>query len=79
MSEYFKRKSELTSSSSKNSESLNLEEESEDLEYSNGFFERMKKHRFWLVRVLFYIVYSIWLVVVFIGMIIAWIFTWILL
>lgn len=78
MSEYFKRKSELTSSS-KNSESLNLEEESQDLERTNGFIEQMKKHRFWLVRVLFYIVYSVWLFVVFIGMIIAWIFTWILL
>lgn len=78
MSEYFKRKSELTSSS-ENSESLNLEEESQDLELSNGFIERMKNHRFWIVRILFYIVYSVWLVVAFIGMIIAWIFTWILL
>ena len=44
-----------------------------------GFIEKMKTHRFWLVRILFYIVYSVWLIVAFIGMIIAWIFTWILL
>lgn len=70
-----------------------IEENTKDLKTSNGtlleqaeeevreigFIEKMKKHRFWLVRILFYIVYSVWLVVVFIGMIIAWIFTWILL
>ena len=37
-----------------------------------SFADRMKTHRFWLVRGVFYIFYSVWMVVMAIGMFIAW-------
>ena len=37
-----------------------------------SFSERMKNHRFFLVRGIYYIFYSIWAVVMAIGMFIAW-------
>ncbi|HUH27912.1 hypothetical protein [Gelidibacter sp.] len=37
-----------------------------------SFSERMKTHRFWLVRGIYYMFYSVWAVVMAIGMFIAW-------
>lgn len=37
-----------------------------------SFSERMKTHRFLLVRVIYYFFYSIWAIVMAIGMFIAW-------
>ncbi|MBA6152351.1 hypothetical protein [Gelidibacter maritimus] len=37
-----------------------------------SFSDRMKNHRFFLVRGIYYIFYSIWAVVMAIGMFIAW-------
>lgn len=37
-----------------------------------SFTERMKTHRFFLVRGIYYIFYSIWAIVMAIGMFIAW-------
>lgn len=36
------------------------------------FTERMKTHRFFLVRGIYYIFYSVWAIVMGIGMLIAW-------
>lgn len=36
------------------------------------FSERMKSNRFWLVRGVYYIFYSVWMIVMGIGMAIAW-------
>lgn len=37
-----------------------------------SFSERMKTNRFWLVRGVYYIFYSVWMIVMGIGMFIAW-------
>ena len=37
-----------------------------------SFAERMKTHRFWLVRGVYYIFYSVWMILMGIGMFIAW-------
>ena len=36
------------------------------------FSERMKTHKFWLVRAIYFVFYSVWMVVMAIGMFIAW-------
>lgn len=40
--------------------------------HKKPFTERMKMHRFFLVRAVYYIFYSVWAVVMAIGMLIAW-------
>ena len=37
-----------------------------------SFFERWKTSRFWLVRGTYYVLYSVWMIVVVIGGFIAW-------
>ncbi|MEO9076205.1 MAG: hypothetical protein ABI263_02805 [Gelidibacter sp.] len=37
-----------------------------------SFAERMKTNRFWLVRGIYYVFYSVWAVVMGIGIVIAW-------
>ena len=37
-----------------------------------NFSERMKTHKFWLVRAIYFVFYSVWMVVMAIGMFIAW-------
>lgn len=41
-----------------------------------SFFARMKHNRFWIVRAIFYILYSIWMVVVVIALIFVWLISW---
>lgn len=37
-----------------------------------SFADRMKTNRFWVIRMLYYVFYSVWMIVMGIGMFIAW-------
>ena len=58
------------------SNELKAQQKTEESTFSNhekSFMERWKTNRFWVVRAIFYIVNSVWFIVIGIGSIIAWI------
>ncbi|MGF1557352.1 hypothetical protein [Paucihalobacter sp.] len=59
----------------KKSEKKRAHNEQQDQENSLKWIEKYKNHRFLLVRVFAYIIYSIWAAVMAIGTFIAWLFT----
>lgn len=47
--------------------------------YDDSFLEQLKTSRFWLVRGIYFIVASIWTIVMIVGGFIAWLVSWLLL
>lgn len=48
-------------------------------QYDDSFLEGLKNSRFWLVRAIYFMVASIWTVVMIVGGFIAWLISWLLL
>lgn len=65
------REARLISDQQNKTIALKKPSESSDLT-KKSFAERMKTHRFWLVRSIYFVFYSVWMVVMAIGMFIAW-------
>lgn len=64
---------DMTSNSlARRQKELRLEREAEKNAKREEVIEKWKKHRFWLVRISYLILHSIWIVAVSIGGFIAW-------
>lgn len=60
------------------SEAAAEDDQQSDIEKMKSFFVKMKTHRFFLIRFIYYILFSIWLIAVMIAGLIAWIISMLL-
>lgn len=50
----------------------NEQRKKEQVEAENSFFNKLRNHRFWIVRIFATILYSVWVIILAIGSFLAW-------